>query len=135
MRLKPTSGFVEIDVPISTQFHYNHSKAKAWGEALQKSAAEGAHGHGLAAGFASVAGPRGPAGRSGAARGGADGPVGARGGVEKVEDENGQHTMMHQTLGGQILKQESGKPSYMIGTFRGGQSALIGKHTRCTDRY
>ena len=36
MRIKPKAGFVEMDVPIATEFYYNQAKAKAWGDALNK---------------------------------------------------------------------------------------------------
>lgn len=122
MRMKPQTGFVEMDVPISAHFHYNRNKAKAWGEALQKSATEGAHGHGLAAGFATVIGQRASGRAAASAETGARG--GAAGGLEKREQNDGGGTeLLHQTLGGQILKEQDGKPSYMLGAFRGGQWA------------
>lgn len=112
MRIKPESGFLEMDIPISTDFYYDREKAGAWGAALAKSKSEGAQGHGLAAGFAHVAGMRAPAGRG---RGGA----GRAGETEEDDMRGDQHKMKVQTLGGQIIKDEKGRPNYMIGAFRG----------------
>ena len=113
MRIKPKAGFVEIDVPIATEFHYNQSKAKTWGDALNKAKVEGAHGYGMAAGFANATGFRAASQRI------------ARP-AKKAEDEDSdseaeKHKMRHQTLGGQIVKGESRRPFYMVGAFRGGE--------------
>lgn len=97
MRIKPGSGFIEMDVPLNTQMFYDTEKATEWGEALAKSKQGGARGHGLAVGFSQ--GSRG-------------GGVGQSASAMDVD-----HLLKHQTLGGQIMKDEKGKPNYMIGTF------------------
>lgn len=120
MRVKPNTGFVEIDVPISTEFYYNRQRAKQWGKALNKSKVEGADGYGLAAGFLTASALRAPApapgqgGRKAADRSGLP---------HDSDDEQEEHPMQHQTLGGQILRDEPGKPTYMVGAFRGGEFA------------
>lgn len=98
MRLKPTTGFIEMDVPLNTQMYYDSAKADDWGEALAKSKSAGAKGHGIAVGF-SHGSSRGGAGLMGT------GPV-----------SSADH-LDHQTLGGQLIHGEQGKPNYMIGTF------------------
>lgn len=118
MRIKQDTGFVEIDVPISTDFYYNRQRAKQWGKALDKSKVEGANGYGLAAGFLNASGLRAPAKKQ---------PQGGRRGAEPAgwgndsDDDQQEHQMQHQTLGGQILRDEPGKPMYMVGAFRGGE--------------
>lgn len=97
MRIKSGSGFIEMDVPLNTQMFYDTEKAVEWGEALAKSKQAGAKGHGVAVGF------------SQGSRGG-----GAGQSVSAMEVDS---LLKHQTLGGQILKDEKGKPNYMIGTF------------------
>jgi len=119
MRIKPNTGFVEIDVPISTISYYNRPRAKQWGKALDKSKVEGANGYGLAAGFLNASGLRSLAPK---ARGGHRGAE--QGGVDSDDDQE-EHQMQHQTLGGQILKEEPGKPVYMVGAFRGGRQSCF----------
>ncbi len=115
MRIKPQTGFIELDVPINTEIYYNRAKAKSWGEALDKAKVEGAHGYGLAAGFGNITSIRAPARpvRGGGVLDGAQ---------DRLESEDEVHSMSHQTLGGQILREEPGKPFYMIGTF---QSSML----------
>ena len=111
MRIKPQTGFIELDVPINTEIYYNRAKAKTWGEALDKAKIDGAHGYGLAAGFGNATSIRAPV-RPVRREGVLDGPQ------NRSESEEEVHNMSHQTLGGQILREEPGKPFYMIGTFQ-----------------
>lgn len=125
MRIKPKSGFIEVDVPMNVHANFDKTKGIRWGEALRKAKEEGAVGYGLAAGFNS---------RSGNARAGW--PARGGGGVTRDDDESEDeafekllkdfdnsndkgHVMNTQILGGQILKGEMGKPVYMLGAFRG----------------
>jgi DNA-directed RNA polymerase-3 subunit RPC5 len=112
MRIKPQTGHVEMDVPISTEFYYDETKARAWGEALSKSKTENGYGHGFAAGFGSSAHMRRPSRRSNA-------------GDMDISDDEEDFTLKHQTLGGQIIPDERGKPMYMIGTFRGSTCEIL----------
>ncbi|KAF2458906.1 Sin-like protein conserved region-domain-containing protein [Lineolata rhizophorae] len=97
LRLKPCSGFVELDVPIDTAAHFDRRRAVVWGEALRCAAGGGGGGgggvggegpagagqasFGLAAGFSLPLGFNAGAGRPGGRGGGAVGPVGGRGGA------------------------------------------------------
>lgn len=118
MRIKPLTGFVEIDVPISTDFYYNRQRAKQWGKALGKSKVEGANGYGLAAGFLNASGLRTSRPKPVRTGGRAGDPGGH---LDHSDDDQEEHLMQHQTLGGQISKDEPGKPVYMVGAFRGGK--------------
>jgi len=122
MRIKPNTGFVEIDVPISTISYYNRPRAKQWGKALDRSKVEGANGYGLAAGFLNASGLRSSAPKQ--VRGGRRGAEQGSAGNDSDDDQE-EHQMEHQTLGGQILKEESGKPVYMVGAFRGGEAPVV----------
>lgn len=93
MRIKPQTGYLEMDVPVYTQINYDKTKASEFGEALAKSKNSGVKGHGIAAGFA--------AGSS----------------KHTTGNTEESHLLKHQTLGGQILHDERGKPNYMVGTF------------------
>ncbi|EON61080.1 hypothetical protein W97_00291 [Coniosporium apollinis CBS 100218] len=125
LRIKPSSGFLEIDVPMNVYANFDKTKGIKWGEAMLKTSHNGGSSNfGLAAGFAR---PRetGAAARRARARGGEEedeeGPdeeIDRH--LENFEDANSKgHVMNKQTLGGQILKEESGKPIYMLGAFRG----------------
>lgn len=98
LRLKPTTGFIEMDVPLNTQMYYDRAKADIWGEALAKSKSSGAKGHGIAVGFS-------------------QGTSRANSGLIKSGSGPGDDHLDHQTLGGQLIHGEQGKPNYMIGTF------------------
>lgn len=95
VRVKPTTGFLEIDVPAQAAGNYDQQRAAAWSEVLAKAKAEGADGFGMAVGFHNT----------------------ARGRKEREITEDTSQFMSYQTLGGQILHDEHGKPNYMIGTF------------------
>lgn len=131
VRLKPSSGYLEVDVPINPTFNYDRTRAKEWGSALNKASTEGAQGFGLAAGFAqnaavrSGAGPRGATAASSVNGGGDSRASSRRPGYFAAEDEEQEKTkLIHQTLGGQIIKEEKGRPQYMLGAFRANELHL-----------
>ncbi|OJJ04326.1 hypothetical protein ASPVEDRAFT_43794 [Aspergillus versicolor CBS 583.65] len=115
LRLKPDTGLVEVDVPISTRLNYDIGKGVKYGDALKKSksAREGGA-YGMAGGF-SVSGQGGGQGQ----------------GKVKAEDMKAEEGMMGmapgdqtpllkvQTLGGRIKTPEDGDPVYMLAAFRG----------------
>lgn len=96
MRLKPQTGYLEMDVPVYTEINYDTDKAADFGDALAKSKSYGAKGHGVAVGYSHGFGK-------------------ASAQLARSDDEN--RLLKHQTLGGQILHDERGKPNYMVGTF------------------
>lgn len=100
VRIKPKTGFVEMDVPLNTDINYDTKKAANWGEALSKTKNDGSEGHGLAVGFSQQA---------------AKSSRKVNGSSPDGMDED--RTLERQTLGGQMIHDERGKPNYMIGTF------------------
>lgn len=124
IRIKPQSGFMEVDVPINIRQNYNKPQGVRWGEALRKTKGFGQKAYGTAAGFERVM-PR-LSTRPGAA---ADAPAAAAIDnddnideyITNFEDANEKgHVLNTQTFGGQIMKDEGSAPSYMVGTFRDG---------------
>lgn len=109
LRMKPRTGLVEVEVPISTRENYDVNKGMRYGEAVQKSrSARDGGAFGMAGGF--TAG-------SGAA---------ATGGRVKMEDVevfdnkravDSDSLMRVQSLGGRIKPAEEGDPVYMLATF------------------
>jgi len=132
VRLKPSSGYLELDVPINPTFNYDRTRAKEWGSALHKASTEGAQGFGLAAGFAqNVAVRSGGAPTRGATAGSSvnsDSRASSRrpgpGHFNANEEEEERTKLIHQTLGGQIIREEKGRPQYMLGAFRANELHL-----------
>jgi len=125
VRLKPTSGYLEVDVPINPSFNYDRTRAKEWGSALNKASTEGAQGFGLAAGFAQNAAVRSGAGPRGATATTDSRASSRRPGYFNADDEEEEKTkLVHQTLGGQIIREEKGRPQYMLGAFRANELHL-----------
>ncbi|PGH11758.1 hypothetical protein AJ80_07019, partial [Polytolypa hystricis UAMH7299] len=130
LRLKPKTGLVEVDIPITTQANYNDTKGLRFGNALRKSriTSEGGS-HGVAGGFNATS----SSGAAGAAGGGGGGA--GKGRFEPIdveederfagfvrdadeEDRKAGVLMMTQTLGGRIKAAVEGDPVYMLGAFR-----------------
>lgn len=117
MRIKPRAGFLEMDVDMNTAANFNKHQGLVWGEAMRKAQASGVSTFGAAAGFAPA-----PVTRAGRGRGGEippDQTVEAN--LARFNDSVNKGYVFHkQTLGGQIVKDESGlQPNYMLGAFRG----------------
>lgn len=115
-RLKPQTGLVEVDVPISTRVNYDIGKGLRYGEAMKKSrsAREGGA-YGMAGGFSSGGGGGGRVKVE-------DGDV-EMGGVDRKEDTGS--LLRLQTLGGRVKTPEDGDPSYMLAAFRGSEFSLV----------
>lgn len=116
MRVKPTAGMVELDVPMDVWHNYDKEKGVKWGGAVKKSKSA----HGLPGGF----------GIGGSALAG-------RGRTRNMMEENAaqqallgdfdsavrnEEVLVKQTLGGQTIPSEENTPQYMIGTFEKGKS-------------
>ncbi|KAF2083688.1 hypothetical protein K490DRAFT_69574 [Saccharata proteae CBS 121410] len=127
MRLKPESGFIEMDVPMNVYANYDRRKGVTWGEAILKAQEHGESHFGMASGFSGLARPPPARGAAAAAQAQAqnaheDDEMTIEQLLQRFDDANDKgHVMNKQTLGGQILKDESekGKPMYMLGAFRG----------------
>ncbi|EOD48254.1 putative dna-directed rna polymerase iii complex subunit rpc37 protein [Neofusicoccum parvum UCRNP2] len=125
VRMKPNTGFIEVDVPMNVHANYDKRKGVKWGEAMRKAQDGGESAFGLAAGFSGLAKNAVPA-RAGAAASRADiqdmelEEDSVEQLLQRFDDANDKgHVLNKQTLGGQIMKDETGKPIYMLGTYRG----------------
>ncbi|KAL9088959.1 MAG: hypothetical protein Q9165_006016 [Trypethelium subeluteriae] len=129
VRIKPKSGFIEVEIPVSTEQYFNKEKGIEFGQSLRKAKEEGSSSFGLANGFS------GPKSRM---RSNATGPVlGVETSAAKTSDESTQELLEDfesartrglvldkKVLGGQILRSEAEKPIYMLGSFRGNELHL-----------
>lgn len=120
MRMKPQAGFIEMDIQMNSSANFNKYQGLVWGDAMRKSQAAGSATFGAAAGFAAT----------GAAKGRGRGAGDANG--EDIESNlyrfndavNRNVVHQKQTLGGQIIHDETGNPNYMLGAFRGNELHL-----------
>ena len=131
VRVKPRTGMLEVDVPVShAHADYDREKGQRWGAALQRSvAAKNGGSHGLAGGFG--VGVSSSGGRGGGASGSGGG--GGRGGRRGVNGEDldmdldwgeavrQDKVLRTQTLGGQYPLEESSNCRWMIGVFQEGE--------------
>lgn len=107
-RLKPTTGLVEVDIPINTRVNYDVNKGLKYGDALKKSRAQEGGAFGMAGGF------------SGGAGGGGKVKMETGGDVEMggTGNDDSASLLRVQTLGGRIKIPEEGDPVYMLAAFR-----------------
>lgn len=121
LRMKPSTGLVEIDVPIKTRTTYDVEKGMKYGEAMKKSrSARDGGSFGVAGGFSAGAMVSGGAMRVK--------NESAAGGVEiydkrKAVDANTLITT--QAISGRIKPAEEGDPVHMLGTFKGSKSTSM----------
>ncbi|KAK4984630.1 hypothetical protein LTR50_006480 [Elasticomyces elasticus] len=137
MRIKPGTGFLEMDVSLNTNANFNKHQGLKWGKAVKKAKAQGIHSFGLAAGLnADPFRKRDADQKEGEdqikdedQKDGADQKENAYD-DDPIEDGMDElmrfdleaaegNVMSRQTLGGQILDDEPGMPVYMLGAFRG----------------
>jgi DNA-directed RNA polymerase III subunit RPC5 len=133
IRIKPSSGFMELDMPIHYS-NYDKSRGMRWGDALKQAQDDGVSSFGISGGFAPFVKPKG---RVGAARRGTehgervvaedstrrdveDDDLSGEGADQDFEEAERQGRVLNsQTLGGQIIERGSGRPFYMMATFKG----------------
>jgi DNA-directed RNA polymerase-3 subunit RPC5 len=124
MRIKPKTGFMEIDISTTVHANFDKTKGLIWGEALKSAKDHGAAGFGLASGFGK--GSRSTelyaAERAHISRRREEESAQAPLSRFKEANEDGR-VLNKQTLGGQIIKPEPGKPIYMLGAFKGSRFA------------
>ncbi|KAI9723160.1 MAG: hypothetical protein M1828_004263 [Chrysothrix sp. TS-e1954] len=99
-RLKPETGFAELDVPIPTEECYDRAKATKWGEALNKT--DGGEGLGLSGGFV------GRRRRHDTSR---------ERERDAMEVDPEDEAVKKQTLGGMVVPAANEAPAYMVGAF------------------
>jgi DNA-directed RNA polymerase-3 subunit RPC5 len=126
--MKPQTGFMELDIATNVTSNFDKSKGLLWGSALKSANDSGAAGFGMASGFGK--------GSRGNELFGADREKGRKkrepgaqpsgsSRAKRFEDANEAGRVLNkQTLGGQIVRPEEGKPMYMLGTFRDSTSSL-----------
>jgi DNA-directed RNA polymerase-3 subunit RPC5 len=136
-RIKPESGFIEVDLPIDIHHEYDRQKGVKFGEALRKSKDLGQESYGPSAGFElKMPRPTKRPGASAAAEGQSTEEADAEneeaakakdlaeqekqeGYVQNFEDANEKgHVMNTQTWSGQLVSREAHKPNYYVVTFR-----------------
>lgn len=124
MRIKPGAGFMEMDVEMNASVNFNKRQGLVWGDAMRKAQAAGVSTFGAAAGFAPVPVPRG---RGAGSRGGEAQEQSMDSSLARFQDAvNRGNVFRKQTLGGQIVKDETGlQPNYMLGAFVGSTSASL----------
>ncbi|KAK4900607.1 hypothetical protein LTR27_002323 [Elasticomyces elasticus] len=129
IRIKPTTGFLELDVSLNTTFNFNKYKGLQWGDALQTS--HDIHGnatgtYGPAAGF-SGAKPRSAGRQQLKDSAGRENQI-SNDLMSFYSAESENRVLKTQTLGGQIARhdapEEAGKPVYFVGAFRDDQLHL-----------
>lgn len=120
MRIKPTAGMVELDVPIDAYNNYDREKGVKWGCALKKTTiAKGGGSHGLPGGFGIGGAPSSGKGRG--RKNVNDDELDPKTILENFEDAvEKEQILLRQTLGGQAISKDKTTPQYMIGTFRKG---------------
>lgn len=121
MRMKPKSGFMELDIELNPMHSFDRKKGLQWGEALRMTKEMGVSSFGLPAGFG---------------KGNKHNEI-VNERAQQLEDSEKMERMlrsfdqsvsegkvMHtQTLGGQIIQAEPGRPMYMLGAFRKSRSS------------
>lgn len=114
MRFKPKAGFVEVDIDLDPEVHFNKHAGLQWGEAMRRAKTSGLSTFGASTGFGP--GAIKPEGRRRAVDEYAEPEV------ERFEEAVTAGKVFHkQTVGGQIMRtsEEKSGPQYMLGTFRG----------------
>ncbi|GAM85061.1 hypothetical protein ANO11243_030640 [Dothideomycetidae sp. 11243] len=118
LRLKPRSGFVEVDVDLDSGINFNKHAGLQWGEAMRRAKNSGLSTFGAAAGF-------GPGTIKAEGRRRVD--EYAEPEVDRFEEAAaGDRVYQKQTVGGHIMRpaEDGSGPQYMLGTFKGRQLHL-----------
>ena len=111
VRIKPSAGLVEVDIPLYTNVDYDPDRAAKFAQALKQSKTIQAGGdHGLAGGFGANA-----AGRS------AREPQRHDAGDGMDMDGGDREKLAYQTLGGRMQIFTDHDAPYMIGVFQEGE--------------
>jgi DNA-directed RNA polymerase III subunit RPC5 len=119
MRIKPKSGFLELDLGLRVDSNFDKLKGVTWGEAVRMAKEGGTNAFGLASGFGKGARTNELfAAERAQLQPLSDEKVGRL--LERFDESNSRGVVMNRTtLGGQIIQPEEGQPTYMVGAFRG----------------
>ena len=120
LKMKPETGLVEVDIPISTRSNYDVNKGLRYGEAVKKSrSARDGGSYGMSGGFTAGSGAAGTGGRMKTEPGGDVEVLDNK----RVVDSNA--LMRTQALAGRVKPAEEGDPVYMLATFKDSMSWRI----------
>lgn len=129
MRIKPRSGFMEVDVKLNTSHNFNKYNGLKWGDATaaSKQLHNASGTYGPAAGLAP---PRQRnSRRDGPLKDNAQRDLDLETSLQSFQEAESEHKVHnYQTLGGQIIYHKDelalGKPHYFVGAFQGSQLHL-----------
>lgn len=123
LRAKPTTGMLELDLPVDYSSHYDRSKGLNWGAQLHKSTESKKGGsHGLAGGFGVGAPPPRASRGRGAAANAEDEILDM--GMDWTEALRKDYVLRTQTLGGQV-PEKGGESNYLVAVFSKGTSRWL----------
>lgn len=111
LRIKPSTGLLELDVPIDTKLNYNKEKGSKYAASLKHSrvAQEGGT-HGLSGGF-----NPGPVGKTSLENEDVDMKnIPAH---SSLPNDDSEPTLAVQVLGGKVVTPSPGDPIYLLGSF------------------
>lgn len=130
LRIKSKAGFVEMDIAQqATDATVDRDKLARWADALSLARERKVDQFGLATGFGKALKPSeqaallGSDAKNGKGRGKANDDSGMGGGIGEPALPSRKENI--QTLGGQIIRPDTGQPIYMQGVFRGSKSNTV----------
>ena len=121
-RIKPKSGFMEIDMETNIHINFDKKKGVVWGEAVRQTKETGADSFGMASGFGKGARTEHFGPETTTIRSDSDTTQRLLRDFDRAND--GGHVLNKQILGGPIAGTGKGKNILMLGAFRGGTQAL-----------
>ncbi len=118
VRIKPKSGFMEIDLETNVHTGFDKKKGVIWGEAVRQTKESGTDSFGIASGFGKGARAEhfGPDATS--TRSESDATQRLLRNFDRAND--GGHVLNKQVIGGPIARTGKGRNILMLGAFHGG---------------
>jgi DNA-directed RNA polymerase-3 subunit RPC5 len=117
VRIKPKSGFMEIDLETNVHITFDKKKGVIWGEAVRQIKENGTDSFGIASGFGKGARTEHFGPDTTATRSESDTTQRLLRDFDRAND--GGHVLNKQILGGSISRTGKGRNILMLGTFRG----------------
>ena len=118
VRIKPKSGFMEIDVETNVHFNFDKKKGVVWGESVRQTKESATDSFGISSGFGRGARAEHFGPDVAASRSDADATQRLLRDFDRAND--GGHVLNKQILGGPIARTSKGRNILMLGAFRGG---------------